>query len=412
MIRSFAALGAFFVVAVLVAGCGSGIPSNSVASVAGNPITLQAFNHWMYVAEKGNAEEEAQQGQSEPIIVPNDPPQFTTCIKQVREQIASLAKTSDKALRSDCQELFTSLSSQVMNFLIEAYWYQADAYKDGVKVTQAQIDSTLNSEMKQEFGSTNKSSKEYTQFLAESGQTAADIEFRARVNKVYSLLINRLQKKITPAAEAAYYKAHTSEFGTPETRNLRIVRTNSKSQVEAALHALQAGGSWATVAKKYSVDASTKNNGGLLTGVTSGEEEAALNKVAFAAPLNKLEGPVHGTFGWYIVEVVKITPGTQQPLAKSTALIKELLTSQYQTKAENSINAVSKKNWGAQTLCRQYYSMDDCHGYVAPKTTTTSATPTPTTAQTVTGSSGSSATGTTTFKTVQSPTSTTPKKKK
>ncbi len=53
--RKLAALAAFFVVGAAVAGCGSSIPGNSVATVAGNPITLQAFNHWMYVAAKEQA---------------------------------------------------------------------------------------------------------------------------------------------------------------------------------------------------------------------------------------------------------------------------------------------------------------------------------------------------------------------
>ena len=53
--RRFAALGAFFVVGVVAAGCGSGVPGNSVADVAGNPITLRAFHHWLFVAAKSQS---------------------------------------------------------------------------------------------------------------------------------------------------------------------------------------------------------------------------------------------------------------------------------------------------------------------------------------------------------------------
>ena len=52
---SISALGAFFVIAIGIAGCGSGVPGDSVADVAGNPISTQAFNHWMYVAAKSQA---------------------------------------------------------------------------------------------------------------------------------------------------------------------------------------------------------------------------------------------------------------------------------------------------------------------------------------------------------------------
>src|SRR5215831_8635741 len=109
-LRSILALGAFFVLAVALSACGSGVPGNSVADMAGNPITTQSFNHWMYVAAKGNA----AQSPGAPVIVPNDPPEFKSCIAQVRKQIPSLSKITDKQLKVQCGQLFTSLGSQVM----------------------------------------------------------------------------------------------------------------------------------------------------------------------------------------------------------------------------------------------------------------------------------------------------------
>ena len=131
-LKTLLALGAVGIAAVLLAACGSSssstsIPDNSVAEVAGNPISTQAFNHWMFVAAKS----QAAQSPGQPVIVPTDPPQFTKCIADVKQAVPSLAKQSDKTLRSDCQQLFTSLSGQVMDFLIKAYWYQADAHRLG-----------------------------------------------------------------------------------------------------------------------------------------------------------------------------------------------------------------------------------------------------------------------------------------
>ena len=74
--RSILALGAFFVLGAGIAACGSDVPGNSVADMAGNPVTTQAFNHWMYVAAKGNA---AQGGPGSPVVVPTDPPRFNGC---------------------------------------------------------------------------------------------------------------------------------------------------------------------------------------------------------------------------------------------------------------------------------------------------------------------------------------------
>jgi foldase protein PrsA len=362
--KSILALSAFFVlVATAVAGCGSGIPGNSVAVVAGNPISTQAFNHWMYVAAKGQAAETP----TEPVIVPNDPPDFSKCIAQVRAEIPSLKKISNKQLKADCAQLFQSLSSQVMDFLIKSYWYQADAHKLGVNVTNADVAKALDQAKKQEF----QTDAEFESFLKSSGQTLADITYRVRINQIFTKLTARHPTAVTPAAIAAYYHSHIAQFGSPESRDMRIVLTKTQAQAQAAKSALQGGQSWDVVAKKYSTDPTTKDDGGLLTDVTAGQQDAALSKAAFAAPVNQLLGPIHGAFGYYVLEVTKITPSTQKSLAQSSASIKQTLASQLQTNAQTAVNNHAEKDWKSQTKCRAGYAMADCAGYVAPKTSTT-----------------------------------------
>jgi foldase protein PrsA len=366
--RSILALGAFFVFALAVAGCGSGVPGNSVADVAGNPISTQAFNHWMYVAAKSQAAEEPGQ----PVIVPNDPPNFTNCIADVRKAIPSLKKTATKTLRSACQQQFTSLSSSVMDFLITAYWYQADAAKLHVKVTNAEVQSAFDAAKKQTF----PTAAGFNNFLNETGQTLADITYRFKINTIVQKLVARHTKPITQAEIAAYYNSHPTQFGTQESRNMRIVLASSQANALAAKKALQSGQSWSTVAKKYSTDPTTKNNGGLLTGVTQGQQDASLTAAAFAAPVNKLIGPVKGQFGYYIVEVTSIKPATHKTLAQSIATIRTQLNTSQQQSAQTTVANQAKKNWLSQTTCRSVYAMADCKGYKAPKTATTSGTST------------------------------------
>ena len=363
--KTIPALGAFFVaIALLVAGCGGGgIPGNSVAVVAGNPISTQAFDHWMYVAAKG----QASQSPGQPVIVPNDPPNFTKCITQVRAEIPSLKKTAAKTIKADCSQLFTSLSSQVMDFLIKAYWYQADAHKLGINLTTAQVNTALAAAKKSQFST----DAQYQTFLKSSGQTANDILFRVRVNQIYEKLAKRHSTTVTQQQIAAYYAAHKSQYGSPQTRNLRIVLTKTAAQAAAAQKALKSGQNWPAVVKKYTIDPTTKNNGGLLTGVTQGQQDAALSKAAFSAPVNKLMGPVKGQYGYYVFEVIKITPATQKSLAQSSALIKQTLSQEAQTQAQAAVDSHAKKDWLKQTSCRSLYAMADCSGYKAPKTSST-----------------------------------------
>jgi foldase protein PrsA len=364
------ALGAFFAVGAGISACGSGVPGDSVADVAGNPITIQAFNHWMYVAAKGNA---AQGGASSPVIVPNDPPNFSNCIAQARKEIPAVAKESDTQLKSACQSLFSSLSSQVMDFLIRGYWYQADASKLGIHITDAQVQKEFNKEKSQQY----PTASAFQTFLKQSGYTMQDLLFRVRLNLTYKALIAKHHQTVTNQDISNYYFKHATQFGTPETRNLRIVLTKSQSQANAAKSALQGGQSWNAVAKKYSTDPATKNKGGVMANVSQGTTDQALEKAAFSAKVNKLVGPVKGQFGYYVVEVTKITPGTHKSLAQEQAVIRQTLTGLQQQTAQSTVDNTAKKHWLSKTTCRGSYSMADCSGYKAPKTST-SATPTPT----------------------------------
>ncbi len=361
---SILALCAFFVaIALAVSGCGSSIPSGAVASVAGNPISKQAIDHWMYIDEKS----QASTSTGTAVIVPNDPPGFANCIKQGRAEIATLKSETTKQVRAACSTFFTTLSSQVMGYLINAYWYQARATKLGVTPTAAQVQAQLTKEKNQEF----KTPAAYTAYLKQSGETNADLLYQTRAQLTLKRLEAKHMTTVTAADIAAYYKAHQSTYGSPASRNLRIVLAKTDSGAKAALAALKSGKSWSVVAKKYSTDPTTKNRGGLLTNVTSGSQDAALSKAAFAAPLKKLVGPVKGQFGYYVVQVIKITPATRQSLASVSSSIKSTLTTAMQTKASTAVTKEVKAAYGAHTLCAKYYSMSDCHGYKAPKTTAT-----------------------------------------
>ncbi len=359
--RWILALCAFFALAAATAGCGSGVSGGGVASVGGTPISTRAFNHWMYVIAKG----QAQSSPGAPLVIATGPPQFTSCISQIRKQVPTLAKQSTKQLRATCKQLFKSESNQVLDFLIRSYWYQADATKHHVKVTNSQVQQALAKDKAQRFGT---SASSFQSYLSQSGQTLQDVIYNVRVNLIYQKLISKDTKPVSNAAIAAYYSAHASQFGTPEARDLRIVLTKTKSSADQAKSALAHGQSWTTVAKRYSIDTTTKDKGGLITNVTQGgQEDQTLTNAAFSAPQNKLEGPVSSQFGYYVFEVTKITKAKQDSLTKARPQIKQTLTLAARQSAQNAVNKRARDEYLGQTNCLSEYMMSDCKGYKAPK---------------------------------------------
>jgi foldase protein PrsA len=262
-----------------------------------------------------------------------------------------------------------------MDFLIKAYWYQAQAYKQNVKVSDSQVQKAFDTAKAQQF----KTPSAYQTFLSETGQTQQDILFRFRVNQIYTKLLAQHNSNVSSAQIQQYYNAHKSQFGTPQERDLRIVLTTSQAQANAAKKALKSGQSWNAVAKKYSTDASTKNNGGQLLNVIKGQQDAALDQAAFSNPVGTLVGPVKGQFGYYLVEVTRIVPAKQQTLAAATPTIRSTLSGQAQSNAQTAIDNAAKKNWQPKTQCKSAYAMADCSNYKAPKTSTSTSPSTTTT---------------------------------
>jgi hypothetical protein len=383
--KRVAALGAIFVVGLGVAGCGGAIPGNSVASVAGNPISLTAFQHWTYLAAK----EQAASEESATAITPGDPPNFNGCIKQARTEYTALAKTPVKTLRSECASLFKSYRTQVMEFLIEGYWYQAQGYKDGIHVTNAQVQKSLNAELKKDFPTNTQT--EFKSYLKSSGETKADLLFQTRVNMIYEKLLKRAEKSVTAADISNYYAKHKSTYATTAHANLNLIRTKTAASAQAAYGALKGGKSWTAVAKQYAEDASSKKNGGKLTNVASGTEETAVNKAIFADPLNQVVAPIHGEFGYYVIEITQRTASVQQPLSKVKSQIKTTLTTAANSAAAKQIGNAAKKSWQSSTKCRPLYSISLCTGYKS-----AAANPAAWTQTATSTTSSTTATGTTT----------------
>jgi hypothetical protein len=178
------------------------VPAGSVALVASTPITQAAFNHWAYVAAKS----QTSQTPGAPVIVP-DPPDYKSCIAQVRKTLPTFRKKSAKTLGADCRELFHSLSSQVMDFLIRADWIQADGARHGIVPTDAQVERALNTARKKQF----PTASSFHSFLAKTGQSLQDIRFRFRINLIIARLTAR-EKGSATAKQTAVSKREKRLF--------------------------------------------------------------------------------------------------------------------------------------------------------------------------------------------------------
>jgi parvulin-like peptidyl-prolyl isomerase len=367
--RILTALGAFFVLALLLAACG-GVPGNGVARVDDSVIKTNSFNHWLAVAAASSQAPGSPGGASVP-----DAPQFAKCIATKRQQQAKPApgqpKQTDAQLKQACQQEYQSLQGQVMQFLISAQWIQSEASDQGIHVSDKDVQKEFAKQKKQSF----PKEADYQQFLKSSGMTQKDILLRVKLD----LLSNKIRAKVTKGKSkvtntqiAAYYNGNRSRFGQPEKRNTLVVLTKDQAKAQQALKELQGGASFASVAKKYSIDSASKAQGGKLT-VSKGQQEKALDDAVFTAKAGQLKGPVKTQFGYYVFKVSNVTPGSQQSLAQAQASIKQILSTQNQQKALQDFVKKFQKKWKARTDCRKGYVVATCNNAPKQKSTSTAA---------------------------------------
>lgn len=350
-------------------------------------ITNSTFSHWLAIA----AASSATPGQKPAVPVP---PDFKACIAQLKATTPKPAKgqpaPTDAQFKAQCQQEYNGLRDQVLQFLISSDWVLGEAKDQGISVSDSQVQKQFNTIKAQQF----PKPADFQKFLQQSGQTVPDLLLRVKLDLLSTKLRDKVTKgksTVTNAQIAQYYSQNKDRFAQPERRDLRIILTKTAAQADAAKKQIQGGATFASVAKKTSIDQATKGQGGALIGVSRGQEEKALDDAIFSAKLHTLSGPIKTQFGYYIFEVQKVTPSSQQTLAQASPTIKQQLLATQQQTALNSFVKNFQKKWTAKTDCRSGYVVMDCKQYKAPKTSTLPGAPTgtPTTGATSTATTSS-----------------------
>ena len=354
-------------VALVLTGCGSGVPADSVATVGGTPIKKTDFNHWLGVA----ARQSVPPGSTAKPAVP-DPPAYKNCVATLQKQPVPKGEKAPTAaaLKAQCEQQYNALKTQVMQFLIQSQWLLQEADARHLTAKPAAVQAQLNDQIKQSF----PKRADFNKFLKTSGMTMNDLLFRVKVDVLTQQVRQKIvqgKDKVSDAAVTNYYNKNKARFAQPERRDLLVVLTKDKATAGKAKSAIQGGQSWASVAKKYSIDQASKSQGGKLPGVAKGQQEKSFDTAIFSSKKNQLQGPVKTQFGWYVFKVTNVTPASQQSLKQAHDTIVNLLRSQQEQNAINNFVKDYQKRYKSKTDCAKGFVIDSCKNAPKAKKTTT-----------------------------------------
>jgi len=235
---------------------------------------------------------------------------------------------------------YQTLQTQYVAYLVELEEFRQAADKLGVTVKDKDVEAAEEELIKSRFGGKRA---DYEKALKQQGFTAAQYRANALEASVLSQQIfDAVTKdsKVTEEEILQYYTANASQYGTPESRDVRHILiaekdkagsvdfAASKAKADEIYTELKNGADFATLAKENSADPGSKDSGGKLT-ISRGQTVPEFDKVSFALEKGELSKPVKTQYGYHVIEAVSdVRKATTTSLDKVRASIRTTLLQQ------------------------------------------------------------------------------------
>jgi peptidyl-prolyl cis-trans isomerase C len=182
--------------------------------------------------------------------------------------------------------------------------------------------------------------------LSAVNMTVADLRAKATQEAVAKAALKRqLNINITDEDAKDYYTKHPADFEQPELVHCRHIllmtidpatrsslTTNTvaakRKQIEDLRKRVLAGEDFAALAKQYSEDPGSKENGGELPEFPRGQMVPEFESAAFALGTNQVSDIVTSQFGFHIIKLLDKTPAKKVDYATAATDIKDGLARQ------------------------------------------------------------------------------------
>jgi foldase protein PrsA len=265
-----------------------------------------------------------------------------------------------------------------------------------VSVTDYEIQTQID-QIKAQF---NGDQTKFNDALKAQNLTMDSLAKNLREQTLVTKVIDAVTKNATVTDQQLqdYYNANKANYSVAETRTIRHIliapkaaaasgtttttaaggtTTFTQAEWDAALATAQKvrqelvnGGDWNTLAKQYSDDPGSKDQGGNLGAQPKGAMVPEFDNAAWSLKVNEISQPVKTQYGYHIIEVTAITPAKQQTFAE----VKETIRT-------DLLNTAKRKLWD-EWLAQTEKALGVIYKTgMAPTTTTTGASaPTTTTA--------------------------------
>ena len=259
----------------------------------------------------------------------------------------TLGEVQEFAVRSGLGELspsspqYEAMIQQIMPTLVEVEIAKAYAEEQGITVSESDVNQEIETikdqiyEQAQAQGMDIGREEAFTQALEQADLTEEELREQLRDQ----LPVQKVQERVAGDAEPSqeeverfYEENKEAQFTTPEQRCARHILFNKdqKAKAEEVKEQLQNGANFAELAKEYSQDPGSAEQGGDLGCLGRGETVPNFEEALFNAKEGEIVGPVQTEFGYHLIEVTDVKEQSTQPLEDVEGQIREQLSADIQ----------------------------------------------------------------------------------
>ena len=265
-----------------------------------------------------------------------------------RTELDGLVERAKKAYEAQKQEFpkvgtpeFQNVQTQYVAFLVQREEFEKEAAGLGIEIAEKDVDKELEEFVKSRFEGDRK---KFEKALADQSFTEEEFRETLLTAVLSQKLFDAVTKdvEVTDAEIVAYYTQNASQYGTPESRDVRHILISekegdkvdfatSKAEADRIYAELKDGADFAALAKQTSDDPGSKDSGGKLT-ITRGQTVPEFDKTAFELEQGVVSSPVKTTYGYHLIEALSpVQKATTTPLAKVRASIQTTLLQEKRT---------------------------------------------------------------------------------
>ncbi|MGH2906761.1 MAG: peptidyl-prolyl cis-trans isomerase [Solirubrobacterales bacterium] len=293
-------------------------------------------------------------------VVAPDPPSFAQCISKKESSLKKgEPRPNQQAFLAQCQQDFALVNRLTMQIVVAMKWYELEAGKRGITISDAAVQSRIDSDRDKSY----RSSYAFQQFLARTGETRASLVEIVRGELAQIEIENRAMAGATVSNSevARLYEQHKDRFHTKrETRDIKIVFAKSRGAAESVRSMIEHGSEWSSASSKYGAEGDIRRAHGTMNGVARLQFDKQLARAIFTATPHRLYGPLQIANGYYVFKVEKVHRPGRIPLREAAPQIHLLLLT---TRRRNSVADFRRKflkNWREKTLCGETYVTNLC----------------------------------------------------